>query len=400
MSGAVDPMRMKAAVAMDAMRKYAEDSNVAFFMGKDAPPIERIPTGSFLLDWALCGGLARGRVYQYGGQPSSGKTSMALNVCARVAEAGGNALWMAAEDFDWTYARSIGIPTDDSFVMMQTPDGDVLLDMVVSAVREGMWDVVVVDSVTAVRNMRYGVERDGTYEKSVGERDRGGQGAMLSEFFRRISSAMTGLTVATMRRTRILSEIASEASRKKPSERRLEALRADVTGEARHPVIIVINQVRQSGVGGGYQGLDSPGGWALKHHKAGDVLFMSKQLIWPGGKVEAAEDETAAGRIRPNVGLLAREMFVNVVKHKVGVPYRSGLIRLGQTTADGYVMGRPSREFEVAALGRRYGGVEQSGSWFSVGETRAQGEGAFCAKLAAHPDLRIAMEARIMELSA
>lgn len=323
-------------------------------------------------------------------------SSTALAVCADVAANNGTALWMAVEDFDWTYAHAIGVPMGDSFALMQTPEGDALLDVTVDAVRSGLWDVIVVDSIGALKNFSYGVDKNDDFEKSVGERERGGLGAMLSEFTKRVCSGFNSLAVDQVESARIDRLITSEKAKKRPSQKAIAKWEGKRPELGRMPVVIVINQVRAKGLAGGPGGVDNPGGWALKHHKAADVQFWSKNLIWPGGRVE----EDAGGKIRPSEGLLAREIFVSITKHKVGVPYRSGLIRLGQMTRDGYRMGRTDREFEVFQLAQMYGLIEQAGAWYSVGEFKAQGEGKFLAGLRDNPDLRAALEVEVMKRAA
>lgn len=55
------------------------DSALNFRMAKDeVSPVELITTGSLVLDDALCGGIAKGRITQFYGPPASGKTLLAM----------------------------------------------------------------------------------------------------------------------------------------------------------------------------------------------------------------------------------------------------------------------------------------------------------------------------------
>ena len=66
----------------------------------DAP----IPTGFVSLDHALGGGLPRGRIVELFGPSSSGKTTLALQVVARLRRSGSTAAWLDAEhSFDPAY---------------------------------------------------------------------------------------------------------------------------------------------------------------------------------------------------------------------------------------------------------------------------------------------------------
>jgi len=385
---------MKAAVAITAAEQ-AGDGKVVVYTGKEAPPMERVSSGSFLLDWALSGGLARGRIYQFAGKPSSGKSTLALNACVQVVQNGGNALWACIEDFDWTYARSIGVPMDDQFALAQSAEGDALCDAVVGAVKSGQWDIIVVDSVGALSSSTYSMDKEGEWSKGVGEQDRGGIGRLLSNFMKRLSSGFNGITTTKVRRNRIMAAIAREKSSKRPSKKVIDKLTAAIPADPREPAVVIINQVRDKGLSGGFGGIDNPGGWALKHHKAADVTFTSVGLLWPGGK---EEDDDGSQRFKKVVpGLLARDVHISIVKHKVGIPYRAGRLRIGQMPIEGFQMGHPHRPFEIVQLGLMYGVVVQSGSWYSIGGAKWQGEGAVCKALAEEEGLMEATEKEIMK---
>ena len=84
--------------------------------------ISVIPTGAVPLDIALgIGGLPRGRIVEIYGPESSGKTTMTLHVIAEAQRRGGVCAFIDAEHaLDVTYARKIGVRTDE--LLVSQPD--------------------------------------------------------------------------------------------------------------------------------------------------------------------------------------------------------------------------------------------------------------------------------------
>src|SRR3954463_12465932 len=116
-----------------------------------APEVKVIPTGSLGLDIALgCGGLPRGRIVEIYGPESSGKTTLTLHAIAEAQRLGGICAFIDAEHaLDVTYARKLGVRTDD--LLVSQPDtGEQALEIADMLVRSGAVDMVVVDSVAAL----------------------------------------------------------------------------------------------------------------------------------------------------------------------------------------------------------------------------------------------------------
>src|SRR5450432_2221404 len=74
-----------------------------------------IPTGFASLDSALGGGgLPRGRIVELFGPSSSGKTTLALQIVARLQKSGSTAAWLDAEHtFDPAYAQALGVAIEN-----------------------------------------------------------------------------------------------------------------------------------------------------------------------------------------------------------------------------------------------------------------------------------------------
>ena len=107
--------------------------------GADLPAdIPAISTGSLTLDIALgIGGLPRGRVIEIYGPESSGKTTLCLHAIAEAQKAGGAAAFIDAEHaLDISYAKKLGVQTDD-LLIAQPDTGEQALEIAETLVRSG-----------------------------------------------------------------------------------------------------------------------------------------------------------------------------------------------------------------------------------------------------------------------
>jgi recombination protein RecA len=113
--------------------------------------IATVPSGSLGLDIALgIGGYPRGRIVEIYGPESSGKTTLTLHAIASIQKQGGTAAFIDAEHaLDPTYARKLGVKTDE--LLISQPDyGEQALEIADMLVRSNAVDIVVVDSVAAL----------------------------------------------------------------------------------------------------------------------------------------------------------------------------------------------------------------------------------------------------------
>ena len=147
--------------------------------------VPAIPTGSLGLDLALgVGGLPRGRVVEIFGPESSGKTTLCLHVIAQAQKAGGAAAFIDAEHaLDITYAKKLGVETDDLLVA-QPDTGEQALEITETLVRSGALDVIVVDSVAAL------VPR-AEIEGEMGDSHMGLQARLMSQALRKLTGAIS-----------------------------------------------------------------------------------------------------------------------------------------------------------------------------------------------------------------
>jgi recombination protein RecA len=143
-----------------------------------------IPTGSLGLDIALgIGGYPRGRIVEIYGPESSGKTTLTLHAIASVQRRGGVAAFIDAEHaLDVTYARKLGVKTDE--LLISQPDyGEQALEIADMLVRSGAVDMVVVDSVAAL-------VPKAEIEGDMGDSHVGLQARLMSQALRKVTGSV------------------------------------------------------------------------------------------------------------------------------------------------------------------------------------------------------------------
>lgn len=146
--------------------------------------VEAISTGSLGLDIALgIGGLPKGRIVEVFGPESSGKTTIALSVCAQAQKKGGVVAYVDAEHaLDVNYAKKLGVSIED--LLISQPDtGEQALEITETLVRSGAIDVLVVDSVAAL------VPR-AEIEGEMGDSHMGLQARLMSQALRKLTAAI------------------------------------------------------------------------------------------------------------------------------------------------------------------------------------------------------------------
>lgn len=152
-------------------------------------PVDRsvrvISSGSILLDEALgIGGYPKGRIIEIYGPESSGKTTLALHSIAEAQKTGGIAAFIDAEHaLDPTYAKKIGVNTDELWIS-QPDNGEQALEIVESLVRSGAVDIIVVDSVAALTPQ---AEIDG----EMGDSHMGLQARLMSQALRKLTGILS-----------------------------------------------------------------------------------------------------------------------------------------------------------------------------------------------------------------
>jgi len=148
---------------------------------KDQPVVS---TGSLGLDIALgIGGVPRGRVVEIYGPESSGKTTLALHILAEAQKKGGMGAFIDAEHaLDLSYAKKLGVKTDD--MLISQPDhGEQALEIAETLVRSGAIDVLVIDSVAAL-------VPKAEIEGEMGDSHMGLQARLMSQALRKLTATI------------------------------------------------------------------------------------------------------------------------------------------------------------------------------------------------------------------
>ncbi|MCO6493800.1 MAG: recombinase RecA [Phaeodactylibacter sp.] len=146
--------------------------------------VDSIPTGSLSLDIALgVNGLPRGRVVEIYGPESSGKTTLAIHAIAECQKQGGIAAFIDAEHaFDRTYAKALGVDTEN-LLISQPDNGEQALEISENLIRSGAIDIIVIDSVAAL------VPRS-EIEGEMGDSKMGLQARLMSQAMRKLTGTI------------------------------------------------------------------------------------------------------------------------------------------------------------------------------------------------------------------
>ncbi|PIS17559.1 MAG: recombinase RecA [Candidatus Nealsonbacteria bacterium CG09_land_8_20_14_0_10_42_14] len=185
--------------AIDEIKQRFGEGAIMKLKDVRAVDVDAISTGSISLDLALgVGGVPRGRVIEIYGPEASGKSTLALHICAEAQKKGGAAAFIDAEHaLDPDYARRLGVRVDD-LLISQPDSGEQALQIVEALVRSGNIDVIVIDSVAALTPK---TEIAG----EIGDQFIGLQARLMSQALRKLSGviAKTKTVVIFLNQTRM-----------------------------------------------------------------------------------------------------------------------------------------------------------------------------------------------------
>lgn len=170
--------------AMSQIEKQFGKGSIMRLGSSEVMKIEVISTGCLALDIALgVGGVPKGRIIEVYGPESSGKTTVALSIVAEAQKRGGAAAFIDAEHaLDPSYAKKIGVDTDE-LIITQPDTGEQALEIAEALVRSNAIDVIVVDSVAAL------VPR-AEIEGEMGDSHMGLQARLMSQALRKLTAAI------------------------------------------------------------------------------------------------------------------------------------------------------------------------------------------------------------------
>jgi len=173
------------AARLQIEKQFGKGSIMKLGENRDTSGIQTIHSGSILLDEALgIGGYPRGRIIEVYGPESSGKTTLALHAIAEAQKAGGTAAFIDAEHaLDPTYARGLGVDTDNLWVS-QPDNGEQALEITEALVRSKSVDIIVVDSVAALTPQA-------EIEGDMGDSHMGLQARLMSQALRKLTGIIS-----------------------------------------------------------------------------------------------------------------------------------------------------------------------------------------------------------------
>jgi recombination protein RecA len=169
-------------LTMEKIDKTYGKGSIMRMGDKVAELVPAISSGSIGLDVAMgVGGYPKGRIIEIYGPESSGKTTLAIHAIAEAQKAGGIAAIIDAEHaFDPSYARRLGVDTDE-LLISQPDNGEQALEIADNLIRSGAIDIIVIDSVAAL-TPKAEIEGD------MGDSRMGLQARLMSQALRKLTA--------------------------------------------------------------------------------------------------------------------------------------------------------------------------------------------------------------------
>lgn len=179
-SAAIDGKLKALGLAQEQINKQFGEGAIRRLGDSSTINVELVSSGSLSLDLALGGGYPKGRIIEIYGPESSGKTTLTLHAIAEIQKQGGTAAFIDAEHaLDPTYARKLGVDTDNLLVS-QPDNGEQALEIAETLVRSNAVDLVVIDSVAAL-------VPQAEIEGEMGDSHMGLQARLMSQALRKLT---------------------------------------------------------------------------------------------------------------------------------------------------------------------------------------------------------------------
>jgi recombination protein RecA len=144
-----EPKDMTPAELMKMVNKKFGEGTVAL-ASDEKWKISKIPTGILSIDYLTQGGFPRGRYVEMFGNSAVGKTAVAISLIASAQKLGMNCLFMDSEkSFNPAFAEGLGVNLD-ILTFHSQKYGNMLMDIVETYLRSEIYDVIVIDSISAL----------------------------------------------------------------------------------------------------------------------------------------------------------------------------------------------------------------------------------------------------------
>jgi len=347
-------------------------------------PTGRWSTGILSLDYLLGGGLPKGRVVQFKGADSSGKSSSAVVCAASVIRQGGAVFWIKGEDFDRMWARKLGLVLPPSkeeediadeladlygppieahqFVSTEHMSGDIMLEASIQALRSGAFDLIIIDSIASLTPDRM-LDKDMTENEM-----RMHKPAMNTRWGEKVYSAF--------------------ALHFDPETLAM----SDKKGSVRNNCsIIVINQFRDH-IAQMALPPEAKGGWMLKHLQRADVKFSAQNIV---AKIEEKEEGTKKSKKdkkptgpkeKKKIQTIGAQIDVVTTDSQICPKGRMSSFNLYTRNWSKYREGLIDHNLDIITVGMILGVIIAAGSWFEYEGHRFHGKEQFSDYLDEHPE--------------
>lgn len=332
-----------AAKVMAAINKRFGENVVVLGENIRSGLIQRITTGSTTFDYVLGGGFPSNQWNELIGEPSHGKTAIALKTIAanQAKDPNHTTVWVAAEQWVPEYAEMCGVDTS-RVIVIETNIMEEAYDAVIAFAESKSVDAIVIDSLPALVP---GPEN----EKSMDEMTVGRGALLTNKFFRKAGAAMKRSLV-----------------------------------EAERPILgIVINQYRMKiGVMHG-DPRTTPGG------EGKNYAFFTRSEVRRDEWIEAG-----SGTNKVRVG---QRVKIRVIKNKTAPPQQVAYIDFYFMDHSIYSAGDYDLAKEICAMVIVKGIVDRKGGWIYYGERKWQGQEALANSLREEVDFLEELRAKVLD---
>jgi recombination protein RecA len=337
-------------VINDEARKVLAQLNKKFgdgvvVLASDIRPdlIPRITSGSTTLDYVLGGGFPGNQWNELVGEPSHGKTALALKTIAANQRLNPDytTVWVAAEQWVPEYALMCGVDME-RVIVIETSIMEEAYQAVIQFAESKSVDAIVIDSLPALSPMP-------EMEKDMSEATVGRGALLTNKFFRVVGTAMKRSLI-----------------------------------EDERPVLgLIINQYRMKiGVMHG-DPRTTPGG------EGKNYAFFTR--------CEVRRDEwieIGSGNSKTRVG---QRIKVRTLKNKTAPPQRVAYFDFYFAEGGNCAPGEFDFAKEIASLAVVMGYIERKGGWFYYGERKWQGIESVITSLREEIDLKEEIQTKVLE---
>jgi len=315
---------------------------------------KRISSGSFVLDLILGGGIPLGRILEFYGIYSSGKTMLGLKALAETQKRGGVGLYVDMEgsiqsEDDFTYLEALGVNTEE-LLIAKPASTEEAMDVIINAISSRKVSLIVYDSIAMATPLM-------VYEKDGSSDTMGVEPRKNNLLIRKVIASMQPKDLADEKESPWCS-------------------------------FIVINQVRDV-LGNIPRPPETTGGWGLKFAK--HISVEVKKTSW------IRDDETEAKSV--DDVKCGQEIKLIVRKNKTFTPYLVGTTRFyfRDIPGLGIKKGQLDLAFELLELGVLYGVIERKGYWFEIDGNKCQGKIEARKFIRQNPEIQEKLKSEIKE---